>query len=131
MDKEYKDMEIKCLGKRTHTGADVEILIDDENALNKLYVSELIWEIGPVDWNDGYGRITIKRYEDKEDIIINNQIKNITLEFKALTIKSDNTSSGTSFYWDDEEVTKKLTPTRIKWTAGNAGTINDLFIKMC
>jgi len=130
MKRKYKNMKILCLGKRTHTGLDVEVKLDGENFLSGGHIGKIIWEIGPIDWNKGYGRITFKGYNEK-DTVINYQIKSIILEFKGLTIKSDNTSIGTSFYWDDEEITSKLSPTHFKWTASNASTINELQLEVC
>ena len=126
----YENMEISCLGKRTHTGLDVEVKLDDKNFLSEGHIGKITWEIGPIDWNKGYGRITLKGYKEK-DIVINYPIKNITLEFKGLTIKSDNTSIGTAIYWDDEDITSRLSITHLKWTASDASTINELKLDVC
>ena len=96
----------------------------------RVSASYLTWEVGDADWNKGFGRLRIGT-PNKGEIRIDYPIKNIEIDFKAFTIKSDNTSLGTQFYDGDELITNKLTPYYLKWNVYGTNRINELELHMC
>ena len=131
--KKYKNMELTCLGNTIHTGKDVKITLNGKNFIKgcskkKNHITDIEWEIGPCDWNNGNGIITIRG--TKSNIIIDYPIKYIELQFEKLSIESDNTSLNTVFLWDGIVITNELNPCYLRWTAGNSSRINTLDLQV-
>ena len=135
----FSNLEIECLENRTHTGADCKILLAGLPMHSYLKLNSFKWEVGPVDWNDGNGRISLF-YNIKGDgiwftdlgnpYIIDYPIKRMEISTKGFTIKSDNTSLNTKLFYKGEDITSMIALCNLKYGASDAEHINELILEM-
>jgi len=143
MKKKYSGLEIICLGKgKTKTGESCKILLDGEEVQGKWGATSFTWDITPDKSiiKIGYckdlqtGELFYNKEKDKildKTIRIYYPIKKIEIDYKCLSVLSDNTSIGTKFFIDGEDITSHSGVIEFHTYIGNADEINEYELIGC
>ena len=147
MKKKFSGLEIICLGRgKTKTGADCKILMNGEEVQGKWAVSSFTLDINPdksiIKINHFHDLKTGERFgivnegTDNEMLIektlrISYPIKRIELDYKWLSVLSDNTPIGTKFFINGEDITKHSGVVEFHTYIGNADEIVEYKLVGC
>jgi len=135
----FRDLEIVSYGDRMKTGKDAAIILNGNPIHEYLGISRMDWEIIPY---EKYGTIKLtccrangqilfnKEKQEIEDYVltIDKPIKKIHIDYKGLSVISDNTPLNTKIIKNGRDITKDLSIGYISSTIGDADTITELQI---
>ena len=135
----FRSLEIISLGNRIKTGLDADILLNGKSIIGYLGISKMNFDMNP---ECEYGTIKITCCKIDNELLFNKEsnkieeyiititspVKKIHIDYKGLSLISDNTIINTKIVRNGKDITKELSVSDISTTIGDADTITEMEI---